>query len=329
MDGMAAEVRDVLVTTAGGVCAMTAARADDGALVGRWLAELDGAARTRETYARGIRPWRAWLDSEGLTLWDVTRADVLRYRDSLEGRGLRAATVNTYLCAVRSLYQWLEASRVMPDVAAGVHARKIGQGGGKEALTLDQARRFLAPTGRGVEDLRNDAMACLMLRRGLRCVEVARADVGDVRTLCGQAVLYVEGKGRAEKDDYVVLGQECLNALVDYLAARGVRAGDDDGKPLFASASQRNEGGRLTTRSISRIIKTRLEACGVSSARVTAHSLRHTAVTFALLDGASVQDAQALARHADVSTTMIYAHNLEKLDARGERAVDDYIAAAS
>lgn len=82
----------------------------------------------------------------------------------------------------------------------------------------------------------------------------------------------------------------------------------------------------MTTRSISRIAKKLMGEAGIDSPRITAHSLRHTAVTFALLGGASVQDVQQMARHADISTTMIYAHNLDRMSAKAERAADAYLA---
>jgi integrase len=59
----------------------------------------------------------------------------------------------------------------------------------------------------------------------------------------------------------------------------------------------------------------------MDSAKLTAHSLRHTAITLALVGGATVQQAQAMARHANINTTMIYAHNLERMDRAAEDAL--------
>ena len=78
----------------------------------------------------------------------------------------------------------------------------------------------------------------------------------------------------------------------------------------------------MTTRAVSGIAKAALRDAGIDSTRITAHSLRHTAVTLSLVGGASVQEAQALARHADISTTMTYAHNLERMNAVPEQAID-------
>ena len=291
-----------------------------------YFRELDAAPKTVSTYRRALKRYRAYLQTVGLEVTQTTRETIIDYRAHLEGEGLKPTTVNAYLSAVRSFYQWLAACRFYPDVTAGIKNRKVaGRASSKDSLTLDQARRVLDDSDepKTVKELRDHAIIELMLRRGLRCIEVSRADVQDIRAVNGEAVLFVQGKGRADKSEFVVLGDEVLQPLLAYLDARGHAEPEE---PLFESTSNRNCGGRMSTTSISSIAKSRMEECGLKSARLTAHSLRHTAVTFSLLGGASVQDAQAMARHADVSTTMIYAHNIDRAKAVGERSVDDYLA---
>jgi integrase/recombinase XerD len=79
---------------------------------------------------------------------------------------------------------------------------------------------------------------------------------------------------------------------------------------------------RLTTRSIRRIAKNRLKDIGIDDGRLTAHSLRHTAITLSLIGGATIQEAQLLGRHASIDTTMIYAHNLDRVKNAPERHID-------
>ena len=288
-----------------------------------YLAQVDGTDRTRSTYRAGIRRFSSWLAERGLGALEADRSTILAYRQSMEEEGLKPSTINTYLSAVRGFYRWTDAEKIFPNVADGVRGEKQADGGARDALTLDQARRVLADEGAtDVKGLRDRAMVNLMLRRGLRTVEVARADIGDIRQRGGEAVLYVQGKGYSDKSAFVVLGDEALQPIYDYLDARGEH---DPAAPLFASCSHRDEGGRMSTRSISRVVKERMEACGLSSARLTAHSLRHTAVTFSLLGGASLQEAQAMARHSNIQTTMIYAHNLDRMKAGGEHAVDQLL----
>lgn len=285
-------------------------------------AELDTSEKTRETYTRNLRAWRAYLDSEGIEETVATRETVLAYRAHMQAEGKSAATINAYLTAVRAFYSWLEAKRVYPNIAAGVKGQRRNANSPKEALTKEQAASLLDKDPETIEGLRNLAIISLMLRRGLRTVEITRANIGDLRQINGEAVLCVQGKGYSDKGDFVILNNACLKPVYSYLEARGET---DDNAPLFAGIGNRNKGGRMTTRTVSRIAKEAMRNEGISSARLTAHSLRHTAVTFALLGGATVQEAQVMARHASISTTMIYAHNLDRMEAGAEHAVDAFL----
>lgn len=320
----AADMNDTLATiTAGGQIARTANIVD---VMDAYIAELDASEKTRGTYARALRQYAAWLEAEGLALERTTRADVMAYKRHLEA-SKSANTANLYLVAVRGLYSWLNAKAGYPNVAEGVKGLKKAAQVGKDALTLTQARDLLNAEANGEQGLRDRAMVALMLRRGLRTVEVSRADVGDLRQVGGRAVLYVQGKGHTAKDDFVVLGEAAERAISDYLKARRAAGGNvAEGQPLFAATGNRNRGGRMTTRAISRIAKEAMRAQGIDSPHITAHSLRHSAVTLSLIGGATVQEAQAMARHANVATTLIYAHNLERLEAKAETALDVLLA---
>lgn len=135
-------------------------------------------------------------------------------------------------------------------------------------------------------------------------------------------VLTIQGKGRREKDAFVVLGEESLSPIREYLLARGC---DGSSQPLFASLSDRNLGGPVTPRTVSKIVKDRLRAAGLDDAQLTAHSLRHTAVTFALMNGATAQQTQTMARHASIETTMLYAHNVDRLGCPAEQKASSFL----
>ena len=167
---------------------------------------------------------------------------------------------------------------------------------------------------------RDYALVNLLVRTGLRTIEAVRANVEDIRQQGEQAVLFIQGKGRDSKDDIVILTEETLEPIRAYISMRG--QGVKDSSPLFISHSDRNYGQRLTTRSVSRIVKDKLQASGLDDKRLTAHSLRHTAVTFSLIGGASIQEAQTLARHSDINTTLIYAHNLDRIAKAPELKID-------
>ena len=136
-----------------------------------------------------------------------------------------------------------------------------------------------------------------------------RADIGDLRTAGEATVLYVQGKGREEKTEYVKISPQVERAIRAYLTARGET---DETQPLFTSLSNNSKGQRLSTRTISGIVKERIKGAGFNSERLTAHSLRHTAVTLSLLAGKDITEVQQFARHANIATTMIYNHSLDK-----------------
>ena len=165
---------------------------------------------------------------------------------------------------------------------------------------------------------RDYAIFALMVTGGLRDIEVHRANIEDLRTLGDSTILYLQGKGREERTDYVKVMPEVERAIRASLADRK----DIQGKqPLFASLSNNSKGGRISTRSISGIVKNSLVKAGYESDRLTAHSLRHTAVTLSLLGGNSLQEVQQFARHSNIATTQIYAHNLERAKNKCESTI--------
>ena len=74
----------------------------------------------------------------------------------------------------------------------------------------------------------------------------------------------------------------------------------------------------MTTRSVSRVVKARLVSSGMDSDRLTAHSLRHTAATLMLVNGASITETQQILGHKNINTTMIYSHALDRAKNNGE-----------
>ncbi len=113
-----------------------------------------------------------------------------------------------------------------------------------------------------------------------------------------------------------------LEPLSDYIDARKQSTHED---PLFASHSTKNFGMALTTRSVSRIVKLRFKKVNLDDSRLTAHSLRHTAITLSLLAGATAQEARSMARHADINTTLIYAHNINRIKDAPEKKIDELL----
>ena len=294
--------------------------------VDQYLTAQDIKPKSRETYRKALKDFLKYLSSI-IMHTDLLRETILDYKNNLIQRGLSAYTISCYLTAVRKFFEYAEAVKVYPNIARGIKGAKRPRGFNKDALTLEQVATLLNSIERdSLQGKRDYALLNLLIRTGLRTIEVIRADIQDIRQVGGDAILNIQGKGRDTKDAYVLLTDETLKPIMDYLQARG-KTNDTD--PLFASLSDRNRNNRLTTRSISRIVKTYLIKAGLCSKRLTAHSLRHTAITLSLLGGATIQEAQLLARHSDINTTLIYAHNIDRLVRAPERKIDALLSGLS
>ena len=205
----------------------------------------------------------------------------------------------------------------------GVKAPKIERGHKKDYFAANQIKSVLSRIDRtSVEGLRNYAIMALMTTGGLRTVEVTRASIEDLRVVGGVSVLYIQGKGRTDKTEFIKLTPQVEAAIRDYLKTRGEV---ETQAPLFSSVSKRNRGARLTTRTIRGVCKNAMKAAGFNSDRLTAHSLRHTAVTLALLAGQDLAEVQHFARHHNISTTQIYAHNIDRMKSQCEAAISNAI----
>lgn len=169
-----------------------------------------------------------------------------------------------------------------------------------------------------LKGLRDYAMLSVMVTTGLREISIVRADIGDIRTAGDAVALFYQGKGHEEKADYVKLAEPVEEAVRAYLKARG---GADPKAPLFSSIANRNNGERMTTRSVSRVAKERLIAVGLESDRLTGHSMRHTAATLNLLNGGTVEETRQLLGHTNINTTLIYSHALERAKNNSEERI--------
>lgn len=277
---------------------------------------LDASPKTVQTYSRAIRQFMKYITELGIS--KPTREDVIAFREELK-EGHKASTVQNYIIAIRLFFQWTAQEGLYPDIAQHIKGAKLTKDHKKDYLTSDQIKNVLDQIERDTPQGRRDyAIFTLMVTGGLRDIEVHRANVEDLRTLGNSTVLYLQGKGREERAEYVKVPAEVEKAIRASLADRKDITGT---QPLFTSMSNNSTGQRISTRSISGIIKNSLVKAGYDSDRLTAHSLRHTAVTLSLLGGNSLQEVQQFARHANIATTQIYAHNLDRMKNKCESTI--------
>jgi integrase/recombinase XerC/integrase/recombinase XerD len=209
---------------------------------------------------------------------------------------------------------------IYPNIAKDIKGIKGASFFMKDPLSQKQIKElFLSIDTKTVFGKRDYAILNLMVRTGLRSIEVCSADVGDIRQYDGEVLLYVRSKGRDTKDEFVLLTKETINPILAYLKER------DDAKlsaPLFASESNRNRSGRLTTRSIRGLVKKYLRGIGLDHVRLSSHSLRHTFATLALSNGAPVMQVKEALRHKDIQSTMVYAHMIDRLKNAAEKYIN-------
>ena len=274
----------------------------------RFIVYLDTTPKTIETYTKALRQLFSYFSLNGIR--QPQREDIIAFREELKASGHKPTTIQNYITATKIFFSWTAQEGYYPNIADHLKGAKLDREHKQDYLTSRQVKEVLGSIERdGLQGYRDYAILTLMVTGGLRDIEVSRANIGDLITAGENTVLYVQGKGRQEKTEYVKISQPVEKAIREYLRERG-DAGEQE--PLFTSLSNNSKGKRLSTRSISGIVKNRLKKAGYNSERLTAHSLRHTAVTLSLLAGKDITEVQQFARHANIATTMIYNHSLDK-----------------
>lgn len=309
---------DIVVRQAQDVATVNPQRIEE--LVDRFIASQDVKESSKLLYRRTLKQYFNWVDKKSYLLSEIARPQLLEYKEELLNSNMSSLTVGSYITSVRRFYEWTEANKYYPNVAKGIKTPKRKQQFKKQPLLPSQATALL----NYYQDkaLRDYAIVNLLLRTGLRTIEVIRASVEDITFKGSQRVLLIQGKGRDEKDNFVLLTDKTYQPIAQYLATRGNINGSE---PLFTSTSNNSKGERLTTRSISYIAKEGLKAIGLDERAFTAHSLRHTTAVNILRAGGSLETAQFTLRHSNPATTQIYTATLNeerRLQNSGEALID-------
>lgn len=295
---------------------LTARRELDGEMFNRWASFIDASPKTVETYRKATKQFILYLQENGIS--HPVREDVIAYRDHLKDDH-KPTTVQSYLAAVKLFFQWTEREGLYPNIADRIKGAKIDSEHKKDYLTAKQVGKLLGAVDRStISGKRDYAILLTMVTTGLRTVSIINANVEDIRPAGDATALFYKGKGHEEKATYVKLAEPVEKAIREYLTARGDASGEE---PLFSSVAHRNNGKRMTTRSISRIAKNSLIKVDLVSDRLTAHSFRHTAATLNLLNGGTPEETRQLLDHKNLNTTLIYSHALERAKNNSESRI--------
>lgn len=289
-------------------------------LIEMWIKFADVRPTSQRTYTNAIKQMLKYFREN--FIYAPTREDVEKWKSKLF-QTKKAATVQLYIIAAKLFFKFLSQKNIYPNITDHMKSAKVDHEHKKDALTVKQCQALLKVIDTSTQKgLRDRAIISLMMTAGLRTIEVVRADIEDLHTLGDSIYLSVQGKGHDEKSAKVLVASQVYNFIQEYLKTR---SNPDRAEPLFTSTSRRNFNQRLDTQSISRLVKTKLREISIDDNRHTAHSLRHTAATQALLNGVSLTQLQQVLRHTNINTTLIYSHAIERMKNKSEQTVADAI----
>src|SRR6185295_10043756 len=273
--------------------------------------------QTVRCYRADLREFEEFLKTGllprgSVSLTSLDHHAIREYLSFLHERGVSRATVARKLASLRSFFRHLmRQERMAVNPAAQVSTPRLERRLPR-ALSEAEVESLLDNAfGATPLDLRDRAILELLYASGVRVAELVGADLGDMDMsgAVGDGILRVLGKGRKER--LVPIGSKAVRALLAWLKARprllpgparagrgAARGGGDARDAAFLNA----RGGRLTDRSVRRILNTRLRAAAVRQ-RVSPHTLRHSFATHMLNAGADLRSIQELMGHSSLSTT--------------------------
>ena len=208
------------------------------------------------------------------------------------------------LAAVRAFFKFLGRERLIAEnPAKSVSTPKLARTLPR-ILTEEEMNTFLDRLAQGAATgdpilLRDRAILELLYASGLRVSELAGLDLRCVNF--GDGLVLVRGKGNKER--IVPFGSKAREAINAYLPLREqiLHRNKKSSPALFLN----QRGGRLTTRSVDRLLKKYVRQL-VPNVRVSPHSLRHAFASHLLAEGADLRAIQEMLGHKSLTTTQKY-----------------------
>lgn len=232
---------------------------------------------------------------------------VLRYKAHLIAKGLKEATINRRLAAIKSLVSFSRKLGHCDFTLEDIQGEKVKPYRDTRGIDLKTFKRVLAQCDRStLKGKRDYAILHLLWSNALRRSELCQTNIQDFDP--DSLTLSILGKGRGTQREIVTLGNATVVAILAWLNERKCL---DLKAPLFCSLSRYEYGHRLSGEGLRKLIDGYCKAVGINR-KMSSHRLRHSAITAALdaTDG-NVRKVQKLSRHAKIETLMIYDDNRE------------------
>jgi integrase/recombinase XerC len=265
--------------------------------------ERAASPHTLRAYRREVGNFAAYLADQSVEVRRVDHLQIRSYLGELYDRGLVKASVARSLAAIRSWFHWLaRAGHVSSNPAVLVATPKLPKHLPR-VPSIEQMNHLVetVASGEGAAWPERDRMIFeLLYGCGIRNAELVGLNVDDVHW--AREVILVRGKGRKQR--YVPLGDAAADAIRAYLPSRQAKLAGKTSEALLLNLQMRGTG-RLTTRSVGRIVK-RISLAKGLPAEIHPHTLRHAFGTHMLEEGADLRAIQELLGHERLSTTQRY-----------------------
>jgi len=236
---------------------------------------------------------------------DISEASMLERLEPVDIRGFlasrfklnKASSNQRRLSAIKTLYKFMQKRGIISANPAEIISSPKTEKSLPKSISIDEVLALIhSIDGNEVLDLRDRAMVELMYSSGVRVSELVSINLSDIDLI--NATLRVIGKGGKER--ILPIGSYAVQAIDEYLKRRGELLKTET-EALFLNKN----GGRITTRSVARIVKKYLYKCAINK-NVSPHVLRHSFATHLLGSGADIRFIQELLGHASLSTTQRY-----------------------
>ena len=263
------------------------------------LRERNTSPHTLRAYSGDLANFAAYV---GTRRWrDIDHITIRGFLSHLYEKGLSKTSVARSLAAVRSLYRWLAQEGIVEqNPAALVSTPKLPKNLPR-VPTMEEMNSVLDGSMPEIAAFpeRDRLMLELLYGCGIRNSELVGINLDHIQLK--NEIILIRGKGGKER--YVPFGGAVNAALAAYLPPRQQILSER--RKTTAALLINARGGRLTTRSVGRIIKKIAVAKGLSP-DVHPHTLRHAFGTHMLEEGADLRAIQELLGHERLSTTQRY-----------------------
>lgn len=261
----------------------------------RDLTARNVSTHTITAYNSDIRQFIEWIHANNFTISrvdQVEKADIIEYLSFLASRSHSGVTRRRKLAALRTFFQHLVASEILPSSPAATIAMPKKERKQIVYLRPDEYNRMLAAAGVNARDY---AILQLFLQTGIRVSELVGLRMSDMDL--GGRTIRILGKGQKER--VIDLEKKAMGALKAYLTVRPHAFSDQ----LFLNY----RGEPISDRGVKKIVEKYRIMAGISK-KISCHSLRHTFATYKAERGISAFQIREWLGHESMDTSLLYVH---------------------